>query len=112
MDTGEIHWTSVACRLFDAGACRCADYANRLKKVPDCVKLTPANVRTLSWLPSSCGYRRVAEGRGLAWWHPLVSGRAETVHEAGVSMRGKVSASESDLDAVEDYFDHMLDHEP
>jgi uncharacterized cysteine cluster protein YcgN (CxxCxxCC family) len=111
-DTGEIHWTSVACRLFDAGACRCADYANRLKKVPDCVKLTPANVRTLSWLPSSCGYRRVAEGRGLAWWHPLVSGRAETVHEAGVSMRGKVSASESDLDAVEDYFDHMLDHEP
>ena len=111
-DNGEIHWTSVACRLFDAGACRCADYANRLKKVPDCVKLTPANVRTLSWLPSSCGYRRVAEGRGLAWWHPLVSGRAETVHEAGVSMRGKVSASESDLDAVEDYFDHMLDHEP
>jgi len=111
-DTGEIHWTSVACRLFDAGACRCADYANRLKKVPDCVKLTPANVRTLSWLPSSCGYRRVAEGRGLAWWHPLVSGRAETVHEAGVSMRGKVSASESELDAVEDYFDHMLDHEP
>ena len=111
-DNGEIHWTSVACRLFDAGACRCADYANRLKKVPDCVKLTPANVRTLSWLPSSCGYRRVAEGRGLAWWHPLVSGRAETVHEAGVSMRGKVSASESELDAVEDYFDHMLDHEP
>ena len=107
-DTGEIHWTSVACRLFDAGACRCADYANRLKKVPDCVKLTPANVRTLSWLPSSCGYRRVAEGRDLYWWHPLVSGSRDTVHEAGVSVRGKVTAFDHDMEDDEDYLDHMV----
>lgn len=111
-DTGEIHWTSVGCRLFDAANCRCADYANRLAKVPDCVKLTPQKVRTLSWLPATCGYRLVAEGRDLHAWHPLVSGSAESVHEAGMSMRGRISALETELDDVEDYFDHLLDVEP
>ena len=111
-DTGEIYWTSVACRLFDAGTCRCSDYANRKAKVADCVQLTPANVGTIPWLPKSCAYRRLAEGRGLAWWHPLVSGRRETVHEAGISIQGRVAASENDLAEPEDYFDFMLDHEP
>ena len=63
----------------------------------DCVKLTPDGVRTLSWLPVTCAYRLLAEGRDLAWWHPLVSGSPETVHEAGVSVRGRVSASEEDV---------------
>ncbi|MVA97066.1 YcgN family cysteine cluster protein [Nitratireductor sp. CAU 1489] len=111
-DTGDIHWTSVACRLFDAGRCRCHDYDNRLERVPDCVRLTPDNVRTLSWLPATCAYRLVAEGRDLYDWHPLVSGRADSVHEAGVSMRGRVSASEDELAEIEAYFDHMLEHEP
>lgn len=111
-DTGEIYWTSVACRLFDAGTCRCGDYANRLQRVPDCVGLTPQNVRTLRWLPATCAYRLVAEGRDLFWWHPLVSGSAETVHEAGISMRGRVRASESDLAEPEDYFDYVLEEEP
>jgi uncharacterized cysteine cluster protein YcgN (CxxCxxCC family) len=111
-DTGEIHWTSIGCRLFDAGTCRCSDYANRLKKVSDCVKLTPRNVRTLSWLPSSCAYRLVAEGKDLAWWHPLVSGRAETVHEAGISVRGRITALESDFEEIEEYFEHVLENEP
>ncbi|MCC0039965.1 MAG: YcgN family cysteine cluster protein [Brucellaceae bacterium] len=111
-DTGEIHWTSVGCRLFDAGACRCTDYANRLAAVPDCVGLTPANVRTIPWLPKSCAYRRIAEGRPLAWWHPLVSGRPETVHEAGISMRGRVTASEADLGEPDDYLEHLLEQEP
>jgi uncharacterized cysteine cluster protein YcgN (CxxCxxCC family) len=111
-DTGEIHWTSVACRLFDAQSCRCGDYANRLARVPDCVGLTPANVRTIHWLPGTCAYRLIAEGHDLYWWHPLVSGSAETVHQAGVSMRGRISASESDLAEPEDYFDHVLDEEP
>ena len=111
-DTGDIHWTSVACRLFDAGLCRCTDYSNRLSRVPDCVGLTPEKVRSIKWLPESCAYRTLAEGRDLEWWHPLVSGSSETVHEAGISMRGRVSALETELDCVEDYFDHVLDEEP
>ncbi len=111
-DTGDIYFTSVGCRLFDAGTCRCTDYANRLKTVQDCVRLTPQNVRTIPWLPSTCAYRLVADGQELDWWHPLVSGSPDTVHEAGISVRGKVTANESDLAEPEDYFDHMLADEP
>lgn len=111
-DSGEIHFTSVGCRLFDAELCRCQDYENRLARVPDCVPLNPDNVKTIPWLPTSCAYRVLAEGRELAWWHPLVSGSAETVHEAGISVRGRVTAGEGDLKEVEEYFDHMLETEP
>lgn len=86
-DTGEIVLTRLACALLDIGKCRCSDYANRFQKMPDCINLTPEKVRSLSWLPATCGYRRVKEGRGLAWWHPLVSGDPETVHQAGISVR-------------------------
>jgi uncharacterized cysteine cluster protein YcgN (CxxCxxCC family) len=88
-DTGEIHLTDVACKLFDNGACRCGDYANRFEKVDDCTKLTPENVPDLYWLPKTCAYRLVAQGRDLFWWHPLISGDPETVHAANVSVRGK-----------------------
>lgn len=88
-DTGHIEWTAVACKLLDAGTCRCSDYPGRKAKVPDCVQLTPALARTLRWLPPTCAYRLVAEGRDLYWWHPLVSGSATTVHEAGISVRGR-----------------------
>jgi uncharacterized protein len=111
-DSGEIHWTTVGCRLFDAATCRCQDYTHRLAKVSDCVQLTPENVRTITWLPKTCAYRLVAEGHDLYWWHPLVSGNAETVHEAGVSVRGRVTASESELSEAEDYFDHLIEDEP
>ena len=111
-DTGDIYFTSVGCRLFDAGTCRCRDYPNRLAVVQDCVGLTPANVRTISWLPGTCAYRLVAEGRDLFAWHPLVSGDPDSVHRAGISMRGRVTASESDLGEPEDYLEHMLEEEP
>lgn len=104
-DTGEVVPTRVHCKLFDPEACRCSDYENRKAHVPDCIKLTPQNVEQLAWMPKSCGYRRVHEGRGLAWWHPLVSGDPETVHAAGVSVRGE-TISENELDDAEDALDH------
>jgi uncharacterized protein len=98
-DSGEVHYTDIGCTLLDGRSCRCRDYPNRQAKVSDCVRLTPEAVRTLKWLPVTCAYRRLNEGRGLAWWHPLVSGRPETVTEAGVSVSGRVFASEDDLDS-------------
>lgn len=89
-DTGEIAYTDIACRLLDIGTCRCSRYRQRLRLVPQCVDLTPEEVRKFDWLPSTCAYRLVAEGRDLAWWHPLVSGDPETVHKAGISVRGRV----------------------
>jgi uncharacterized cysteine cluster protein YcgN (CxxCxxCC family) len=88
-DTGEIAHTNVACRLLNTGTCRCKDYENRWSHVPDCVQLTPAAVHDLSWLPSTCAYRRLSEGKGLEWWHPLVSGDPNSVHAAGISVRGR-----------------------
>jgi uncharacterized cysteine cluster protein YcgN (CxxCxxCC family) len=96
-DTGETVFTDVGCRLLDARTCRCTDYAHRQARVKDCVRLTPRNVKRLTWLPPTCAYRIVANGGDLAWWHPLKSGRKETVHEAGVSVRGRVAASEKDV---------------
>jgi uncharacterized cysteine cluster protein YcgN (CxxCxxCC family) len=106
-DDGKIYFTHVSCRLLDAGLCACKDYAHRSEQVADCVRLTPANVRTLNWLPPSCGYRLVAEGRDLYWWHPLISGDPNTVHEAGVSVRGRVRGSENEI-ADADLEDHIV----
>jgi len=104
-DTNETVFTDVGCRLLHAKTCRCSDYGHRLSRVKDCVRLTPRNVRRLTWLPPTCAYRLVAEGRDLAWWHPLVSGSKETVHVAGVSVRGRVSRSEKDVpdEKLEEY---------
>jgi len=103
-DTGEVIPTRVHCKLFDPDACRCNDYANRKKHVPDCIKLTPGNIEALEWMPMSCAYRRIHEGRGLADWHPLISGDPESVHEAGVSVRGQ-TVSEAILDDPDDALD-------
>jgi uncharacterized protein len=100
-DTGEIFPTRVHCRLFDSQACACTNYAERKRHVPDCIKLTPHNIETLQWMPLSCAYRRIHEGRGLADWHPLISGDPESVHRAGVSIRGE-TISEEELDDPED----------
>ena len=104
-DTGEIHYTEVACRLLDLDACRCTNYGRRQKLVHDCVKLTPEKVATLEWLPVTCAYRLVAENKDLYWWHPLVSGDPDTVHSAGVSVRDRVLPE----DDVGDPLSHLVD---
>src|SRR5208282_2319513 len=81
-DTGDIYFTDVGCRLLDGESCRCSDYRNRTKLVDDCVRLRPDNVGELNWLPPTCAYRLVAQGRDLYWWHPLVSGDPESLHSA------------------------------
>ena len=105
IDTGEISQTNVACRLLDLGSCRCSDYRNRRKKVHDCLVLTPAMIGTLKWLPATCGYRLIDEGKTLHWWHPLVSGDPDTVHQAGISVRGR-AISETKAGELEE---HIVD---
>jgi hypothetical protein len=95
-DTGEIFYTDIACRLLDVTTCRCTDYANRAKKVADCLVLSVDEPKTFSWLPDSCAYRRLANGQELPVWHPLITGDPDSVHEAGISVRGKaVSENEA-----------------
>jgi uncharacterized cysteine cluster protein YcgN (CxxCxxCC family) len=88
-DTGVIDYTDAACKLLDLNSCKCSDYPNRKKHVSDCIKLTAAKVEAFDWMPDTCGYRLIAAGRDLYWWHPLVSGDPETVHDAGISVRGR-----------------------
>jgi hypothetical protein len=87
-DTANVYLTRLGCRLLDTHSCRCRDYPNRKKRVRDCTSITVEDLPNLFWLPETCAYRSLAEGRGLQWWHPLVSGDPETVHAAGVSVRG------------------------
>lgn len=100
-DSAQILYTDVGCTLLDAGACRCRDYARRQRRVADCVRLTPEAVRALPWLPPTCAYRVLAEGGDLAWWHPLVSGDPDSVHAAGISVRGRVAGPEEDYTLAE-----------
>ncbi len=101
-ETGKIHFTNVACRLLDLDACQCSSYNDRRRFVPDCRKLTPKNLGRFPWLPSTCAYRLLAEGKTLFWWHHLISKSFETVHQAGVSIRGR-SISERDIEKLEDH---------
>ena len=96
-DSGEVFYTDVACRLLDLDTCRCSDYASRAKKVTECLTLTLDEREAFHWLPTTCAYRLVADGEDLPSWHPLVSGRLESVHEAGISVLGRV-VSERDTD--------------
>ncbi|MFM2301343.1 MAG: hypothetical protein RLZZ84_1079 [Pseudomonadota bacterium] len=88
-DTGIIYPTNVACRLLDLKTARCSDYKGRKRQVPDCLKLNPQLAASIEWLPDTCAYRLRADGQPLAPWHYLISGDTETVHTAGISVRGK-----------------------
>jgi len=106
-DTGEVYPTKIACQLLDTQSCRCTDYANRHQTVPECIELTSKSISRYHWLPETCAYRRLAEGKDLDWWHPLVSGDPNTVHTAGISVQGQL-INELDLAAnaeLEDYLE-------
>lgn len=95
VDSGEVHPTTVVCRLLDLDTCRCRHYEDRHQRVPECLPLDARSLSRMRWLPKSCAYRRVHEKRGLAWWHPLVSGNPATVVQAGISVRGDVISEDA-----------------
>ncbi|MEO0634395.1 MAG: YcgN family cysteine cluster protein [Pseudomonadota bacterium] len=107
-DSGQVVLTRVACRLLDDSTCRCAHYENRHQFVPDCIVLSPQTIdEHMYWLPQTCAYRLLHLGKGLPAWHPLITGRAESVHEAGVSMRDR-TVSEFDT-PDEEWEDHVIE---
>ena len=110
-DTDRLHHTEVACRLLDTATARCTDYANRRSRVPDCIRLTPKRLRGIDWLPPTCAYRLLAEGRDLPEWHPLRSGDPDSVVRAGISVRGRV-INERQAGATEDHIATWPGHWP
>lgn len=106
-DSGDIHYTNVVCDLLDLENCRCTQYQSRSQLVPECVVVSPEVLDQLHWMPSTCAYRLLWEGKPLPEWHPLVSGKADSVHLAGISVRGRVyRQAEIDDDDLED---HIVD---
>ncbi len=106
-DTDEILFTDVVCHLLDTHSCRCSRYADRSRLVPDCVKVTPDNIAALGFMPSTCAYRLIAEGKDLFDWHPLVSGKRDSVHRAGMSVRYRVISEEEIVE--EELTAHIVD---
>ncbi len=107
-DTEEVALTRVACRLLDDATCRCAHYENRHEFVPDCIVLRPDNLDTHAyWMPQTCAYRLLWQGKPLPDWHPLITGTAQSVHDAGVSVQGR-TVSEFDV-PFEEWEDHIIE---
>ena len=107
-DTGAVEYTNIACRLFDDATCRCAQYDIRKTIVSDCVVLTPDKIEEASyWLPSTCGYKLLHEGNPLPAWHPLLTGSAQDMHDAGASMISR-TVPEYDIDE-EDFEDYVIE---
>ncbi|EXJ15124.1 YcgN family cysteine cluster protein [Imhoffiella purpurea] len=94
-ETGRIVYSRIACALLDLDSCRCKDYEDRARRMHDCVTLVPDVLQTPSWLPETCAYRRLAEGKALPDWHPLLTGDPQSVFEAGQSVRGRAIGPES-----------------
>ena len=108
--TDDLHYTTVACKLLDCESCQCGDYENRKSLVEVCVILSPRLIEELHWMPSTCAYRLIYEGKDLYWWHPLISGSPNTVHEAGISVRGRVISEREVKDSeLPKYIDEQLE---
>jgi uncharacterized protein len=111
-DSGDVHYTAVHCRYLDAQTCRCMDFAHRSALVPDCLDLRDADWATLDWLPATCAYRLRAQDKPLPHWHPLVSGNEESVHAAGISVRGRcISEEHIHPDGMEELIVYWIDQE-
>ena len=106
-DSGRIYFTSLVCELLDTHTCRCGHYPDRHRLIPDCIELDADLAQHLRWLPATCAYRRLAEGKSLPEWHPLISGDPESVHVAGISVRGKVIPVT--LIHEDEHEDHIID---
>jgi len=104
-DTGEIHFTRVACDLIDLKTCRCTHYQERTELVVECLDLKQHDFSAYTWLPATCAYRLLTDGKPLPSWHPLISGDPNSVHTAGVSIRS-YAIKESE---VEDLEDHIIE---
>ena len=102
-DTGEIYGTNVVCQYLNQETCQCNDYMNRSVLVPDCITLTSQNLEMVYFMPSSCSYRLLAEGKPLPQWHPLLTGNKDSTHDSGNSVRDKVI---SELE-VDDLMHHL-----
>lgn len=110
-ETGSVLLTNVACRFLDLEICRCNLYGERKSAMPTCIKLTPSKVRALGWLPETCAYRLIMNGQPLPDWHPLVSGDDQSVHHAGISVKGRVMReADANMNHIEDYVISDLYH--
>ena len=106
-DSGEIYATDVGCKLLNCQNAQCQDYENRQTHVPDCVVLNVENLSTLTWMPKSCAYRCLYEGRDLPNWHPLVTGTQQSVIDSGHSVAGRIFPEDS-VD-MQDLSEHIVD---
>ena len=95
-EAGEVYFTDVACRLLDSKTCRCKDYSNRSKRVKDCVRLSAKNTAAFDWLPSTCAYKLIHNGKDIPAWHPLISGDKDSVHASGISVKNRIISNASD----------------
>ncbi|MBE6452158.1 MAG: YcgN family cysteine cluster protein [Alphaproteobacteria bacterium] len=102
-----IKFTNTVCRFLDCHSCLCQIYHHRFEKVPDCRDIDISAIREQPrWLPKTCAYWLLDNGYDLPDWHPLITGKAESVHQAKMSLRNRDVVSES---RVTDYEDYIID---
>lgn len=106
-DRGDLYVISIAYRLLDGETCKCRNYVHRELIVPDCISLDITTVKTVRWLPESCAYKLIYEGKDLPWWHPLVSEDCQTVHKTYIFACGYIEIYEDELSSEEDYLTHI-----
>jgi len=109
-ETDELFFTNVSCHLLNINACRCGDYGNRKFLVPECLQVKKMSREEFQWLPTTCAYRRLSEGKPLPEWHPLITGKAQSVDAAGISVSGfAISEDNIHPEQLEDHIIELTD---